>query len=468
MALRIYWAGNTRGFILSAGGFHPQYTPDPGFNVSNMKRLSMKLDYSILKLSLESYFAVTSNTVQFGAKLELKIGWDSVGIHGELYFNVLFQFKPFYFMADIGVKVAAKLGKITLLSISLEFALSGPAQWNAKGKAEFKILFIKFKVNFNKTWGKSAAVEQRQLIVLLPQFRDNYLDETNRNWKITSGDIIDGLVEIIKFDEGELVMQPSDRISFSQDLLPLEKKIIRYGEAIPSDIKEITLKSLIINDGEPITEGASGWEQTTSYFAPTLISKLDDNSKLKAPSFEKMKAGFSLTASCVEKDGGNKGFGTNFDERIEEDWESWIAYIEWVKLKNQSESTSEGGLTPKIPITPGIGVQIPTPGTLIPKVPVILTTQKPIITTGIAVQTMTSVKLVRQLQPGTNIFYLSSGLIRYKETAALRQLDLKIAKLPSARPSLRRSATGFQRHTVKMESKLNRNMTHLIEQLDLI
>ena len=446
MALRIYWAGDTRGFILSAGGFHPQYTPEAGFNVSNMKRLSIKLDYSILKISLETYFAVTSNTVQFGARLELKIGWDSVGIFGELYFNVLFQFKPFFFMADIGAKVAAKLGDFTLLAIGLEFALSGPGQWNARGNAEFTIIGIEVKCNFNKSWttgGNNPEIVQRQLVTLLPQFIDNYIDKDNLNWKITSGDMADRLVDVVPFGEGELVMQPSDRISFSQDLLPLNREIVRYGEAIPSDLKEIKLNSLTINDGTPITESESEWKQTTSYFAPTLINKLDDNSKLKAPSFEKMNAGFLLTASCLEENGGGEEYGTEYNQVCEEDWESWMAYIDW--------SNSQKQPVPRI-LAPG------------QTIPAILTMPKPI---GTSTQTVLPMQLIQQQQEGTNMFYLSSGLLmRYRETAALRQLDLRLAQMPSVKPSLRRTETGFKRNIVAVESKINRNVNNLVELLD--
>ena len=441
MALRIYWAGDTRGFILSAGGFHPQFKPEAGFNVGDLKRLAMKLDYKILKISLESYFAVTSNTVQFGAALLLKIGWDSVGITGELAFNVLFQFKPFYFIADISAKVAAKLGKITLLSISLSFELSGPGQWNAKGQAEFKILFIKCKVNFNKSWttgGKKNEIEQRQIVILLPQFTDNFLDIDNRNWKITSGDIVDGLVEIIKFDEKELVMQPSDRISFSQDFLPLDREMVRYGEAIPGDVMKIELKELSIND-EKTTE----WKQTTSHFAPTLINKLDDNNKLKAPSFEKMNAGFVLTASHGEQKGAYGTYGEEYANEHEENWDRWKAYLAWLKTQSQTGGTQGPSQPPLFLQMPNIYLQF---GITTIASPVQLT---PIIVGGI----------------NTGSFF-TTGSITYMQTAGLMQLSARLRKFTPAKPSLRKTDTGFMRHTLAAEAKLGRKVDGLIEQLD--
>ena len=57
IALRVYWAGDTKGFLLSAGGFHPQYKPEAGFNVADMKRLGMKFEIECVKLSMEEYLS---------------------------------------------------------------------------------------------------------------------------------------------------------------------------------------------------------------------------------------------------------------------------------------------------------------------------------------------------------------------------------------------------------------------------
>ena len=399
MALRIYWAGATRGFLLSAGGFHPQYTPDPGFNVGGMRRMAMKLDYKIVKISLETYFAVTSNTLQFGAKFQLKIGWSKFGITGEMYFDALFQFSPFRFMVDIGAKVGVKCGSWTLMSIGLDFALSGPAQWHAKGKASFRFLFIKIKVGFEYSWGKKPVEANKQLISLLPQFMDNYYDIDNLNWKITSGDIVDGLVELVKFNKTDLVMQPSDRLSFSQDFLPLEEKMVRYGEATPSDVTKIELQSLNIN-GEELA--GSEWEQTDSYFAPTLIRELENSEKLKAPSFEKMKAGFVLTASYSENNGGSK---PSDQDKIETGFDA----VNWGQWQNYADNNP-------LPLTP------------------------------------------------YNILLAPPSILSV--TAALNQLNVKLTKIPNTRPSMRRTERGFQRHVLAMELKLHQNVDNLIELLD--
>ena len=54
MAFRLFWGGNTKGFLLSIGGFHPNYTPEEGMLVSDMKRMALKLEHLQLAVGLES------------------------------------------------------------------------------------------------------------------------------------------------------------------------------------------------------------------------------------------------------------------------------------------------------------------------------------------------------------------------------------------------------------------------------
>ena len=78
----------------------------------------MKLDYSLLKVGLEAYLAVTSNSFQIGAHLDICVGWNKFGIRGYAGFDALFQFDPFLFMfsieAGVSVVLDKAIGKITL------------------------------------------------------------------------------------------------------------------------------------------------------------------------------------------------------------------------------------------------------------------------------------------------------------------------------------------------------------------
>ena len=58
---------------------------------------------------MQGYFAVTTNTAQFGAKAELFFGFSAISVEGHLGFDALFQFSPFKFVvADLRRRVASR------------------------------------------------------------------------------------------------------------------------------------------------------------------------------------------------------------------------------------------------------------------------------------------------------------------------------------------------------------------------
>ena len=92
-------------FVLSVGGFHPQFNPPP-LPFPNPKRIHIDvLRTPVSRITVENYFAITSNTVQFGARAEIFYGIDAFNIHGNFSFDALFQFSPFHFIIDISFSV---------------------------------------------------------------------------------------------------------------------------------------------------------------------------------------------------------------------------------------------------------------------------------------------------------------------------------------------------------------------------
>jgi hypothetical protein len=96
MALRIYW-GPDANFLLTVGGFHPAYTPPP-MGLPDLRRLGIVIFQGNPNLRAEAYFAVTSNTVQFGAKVELYAGVSVFNVYGFMALDVLIHFDPFRFV----------------------------------------------------------------------------------------------------------------------------------------------------------------------------------------------------------------------------------------------------------------------------------------------------------------------------------------------------------------------------------
>src|SRR5262249_24404381 len=69
MALRLTWEVSPT-FALAVGGLHPPFTPPPAF--PKLARIAINLSSGATpRLRCEAYYALTSNTVQFGARAEL-------------------------------------------------------------------------------------------------------------------------------------------------------------------------------------------------------------------------------------------------------------------------------------------------------------------------------------------------------------------------------------------------------------
>ena len=125
MALRVYWKENAN-FLLSVGGFHPAYTPPP-MNLGELARLGVVLFQGNPHVTAQVYFAVTSNSVQFGARVEVYYGIDLFNVYGFLGLDVLINFNPFHFVAEIEAEIGVRTGDTALFAITLQLTLEGPS-----------------------------------------------------------------------------------------------------------------------------------------------------------------------------------------------------------------------------------------------------------------------------------------------------------------------------------------------------
>lgn len=287
MALRLGW-GETKGFLLSVGGFHPQFTPPANLKVPSMKRLTLTILADNPRLVLTCYFAVTSNTVQFGAKIDFRFAVSEFKVVGYLYFDALFQFSPFRFIVGIGAGLEVKIGDCTLFAITLDFELAGPTPWNAKGTASFSILFFTIKVRFDEEWGEKNSIQYPKIAVLPKAMEALQLDS---NWTTELPSNKSTLVSTrdIPSEPGNIVLQPFGSFKVSQTILPIAQVLDKFGDNLPADIKKIDITQVKI--GNNVVTG----KYPTESFAPAMFKKLDEKQKLKAPSYEEMKSGVKVT-----------------------------------------------------------------------------------------------------------------------------------------------------------------------------
>ncbi len=81
MGLLVAW-GDDANFVVSVGGFHPQFNPPP-LPFPTPQRIQLDLiNESFARIRATGYFAVTSNTVQFGTNAEFFFGFSALNVAG--------------------------------------------------------------------------------------------------------------------------------------------------------------------------------------------------------------------------------------------------------------------------------------------------------------------------------------------------------------------------------------------------
>jgi hypothetical protein len=286
MALRIFW-GQNKAFLLSVGGFHPDFKPDESLLVSNIRRITISLLKDNPSLIFTSYFAVTSNTFQFGAGVDFYFAVSKLNVKGGFGFDCLIQFNPFYFKIGLYAYLGVFWGNTELIGISLDGALSGPTPWNFKGKAHIKVLMFKIPININVTWGDKKDTTLSD-IDILPLVQESI--ENDKNWEGLLPENRTLLVTVKTIDSAQsvLIIHPVAYISVKQDVVPLDITLDKYGtqKISPTSINKFSMESLSIG-GSLATE----YTETTESFAPAQFFNMKDEDKLKSKSFEQKKNG---------------------------------------------------------------------------------------------------------------------------------------------------------------------------------
>ncbi|MFL5336529.1 MAG: DUF6603 domain-containing protein, partial [Geminicoccaceae bacterium] len=289
MALRASW-GSQRTFVLAIGGLHPRFTPPPGFPA--LQRITIDMPSGIVsKLRLAAYLAVTSNSIQLGANLDVFIGVSGFSLSGHLGFDALLQRHPFRFDANISGSVALTAGGDDLASVSLDATLTGPAPYNIAGKFKVHIVFFDVHVSFNHSWGEDApslpvaSVDVGALLGAALAERDS--------WDALLPDGVRPLVSVRQLaDAGHLLAHPLARPQVHERVVPLGLAITRLGEAVPNTGTQFTITDLHIGSGGTIPH-----EAIQDDFAPAQFFELTEEEKLERPSFERHDAGVRVTAS---------------------------------------------------------------------------------------------------------------------------------------------------------------------------
>lgn len=298
LALRLQW-GNEPDFALSLGGFNPSFTPPPSF--PQLRRLALSLGTgSNPRISLSAYLALTSNTLQVGARAELYAEAAGFNILGYVEFHALFIFSPFSFRFNFAAGVALRRGSTVLAGVSVTGQIDGPRPWHVKGSASITILFFDVSVDFDTTFGDRPTPEQIETVDVWARLQPALQDV--RNWSATLPAGRSRGVSVASDQEvpARVRLDPMSELAVRQKVLPLDRRLTKLGEGRIEGPVRYRVSAVRIGAG---TDGRGGdtvsSQPVEEPFAPGQYETLTDAQRLSRPSFEPMPAGVKVQGAAA-------------------------------------------------------------------------------------------------------------------------------------------------------------------------
>ena len=285
MALRAGW-GADKYLLLAIGGFHPKFTPPPGFPA--LRRLSLTAGDNP-SLQLDAYFALTSNTAQVGAHVHLAYHGGGFDITAELGFDALFEFVPFHFEIEIAAGASISWHGHHLLGVNLDGTLSGPHPWHAKGDATFSVLWWDVSVGFDQTWGDGPPPPLPPAPDVAKRLTDALGAPEAWSFELAAGDR--PWVTTVSADRGH----PHAALTIRQRAVPLDYDIDQLDTIPLPHAERYSILSATVGTSRltPPT--------VTDVFAPAQFTQMSTDDRLVAPSFEPLDAGVSIGGGAVTR-----------------------------------------------------------------------------------------------------------------------------------------------------------------------
>jgi hypothetical protein len=279
--------GSDPTLVLSAGGFHPAFPVPRG--IPALRRLSMDMcPVPWLSMRCESYFALTSNTLQLGVRLELSAEVAGCGLRGYFAFDALVQYSPFRFVADISGGIALRAFGETLMGVNLALHLEGPAPYLARGRGSIDLFLFEVSFDFEIGWGSPAPqVAARNVgpdLIAALAAPESWRSRSTAPAALRLTD------QAQKALSSGTLVDPYGAVSVRQEAVPLGVELRRYrGVPCPPQIWDLTGGEF--GPDKPVrTLG-----EIRAQFAPgQFIGAKSDDEALTAQAFLPLRAGVEL------------------------------------------------------------------------------------------------------------------------------------------------------------------------------
>jgi hypothetical protein len=283
-AFRLSW-GAEPYVVLTIGGFHPSYSPAPLVFPSSLTRIAMVQNGPILKMRFEGYFAITTNSIQFGAAIEAIIELGPFNIRGFISFDALIIFSPFHFSFAIHASVRVRWNSHTLVGLELDGQLSGPGPVVLHGRVSIEILFFEITFDETITLGSSTPPAVTPIASAVAELAIELADPAN----VKSSGATDPRVSIAPATNTSLpVVSPFGQAIWSQKRAPLDLLLQRFEDS------PLVLPETVTATGPAVTGPDVDW------FAPGSFAELSDADTLNRRAFERLHAGVKLGVDGVD------------------------------------------------------------------------------------------------------------------------------------------------------------------------
>jgi hypothetical protein len=294
MALRARWtSGPGAGFVLAIGGFNPRFAAPAG--MPTLARIAIALAAgNNPRLTCEAYFAITSNTIQFGARAALYAAAYGFSIEGDIGFDVLIQLAPFHFIADFHASIQLKYGSRNLFKVAVAGELEGPRPLRVSGKASFEIFWCDFTIRFDKTLIEGEKPPLPPAVNVLNEL--NVALATAESWStVAAANRQQGVtLRALKPGTTTLILDPLGKLAVKQSVVPLNttRDIDTFGGAPVAGDRRFKLSATLGDQNQQVGP-------IRDQFVPAQFFSMTDDEKLASPSFADMEAGIVFGSDAV-------------------------------------------------------------------------------------------------------------------------------------------------------------------------
>lgn len=288
-AVRTGWGPHIE-HVVSFGGLHPQF-PKPA-NLPDLRRLSISFGSNNPRVTLTAYQALTTNSLQFGARAEAYAKGPDIWLVGQvaakgwLYFDALIYFDPFSFDAVLGGGLELLVDGEVEAGLHFSLRLRGPNPYSIDGDVWITIFGIDVSFGISHSWGSKRSIPSPS--VDAAEVLRAALSQPKMVEPIASGARRSG-VTFGKVEGDEVVIDPLGGLRVSQRAVPLNITLDKIGEA-PVAPAANRLSLNVFNAAQQVVVVTPVRQE----FVHGHFFRTSDAEKLRATAFDLLESGFDF------------------------------------------------------------------------------------------------------------------------------------------------------------------------------